>query len=177
MAPGTRTHLTGSSHTKSRRRLVLIVLALVTVTLGLLLLLRPATDDGWYDKGMSIGSYEGKSATEIQAELDRQVAEGEMEVSVAPTIRVDGTTGVATVRMENSPKNRRDQKFSVTLDDGTLIYQSGAVPPGSHLQTVELTTVPAIGTHEATVTFQGYDRITHEEVGGSVGASVSVVVE
>jgi hypothetical protein len=174
---------------KKRRRLLpllLIFLILVAAALAAAWVFRDAwlpssdsastTDDSWYDSGMTIGSYEGETVDEIQAELDKTVAENEMNVSCAPIVTVDASTGVAEVRVENIAANHVDQRFTITLSDGTVLYSSGAVAPGNHVQSITLETVPASGTSDATITFQGYDSDTHTAKGGTVSVQVQLVV-
>jgi hypothetical protein len=133
-------------------------------------------DNSWYDSGMTIGSYEGATPAEIQAELDKQVAENEMNVSCAPTVSVGTTTGIAEVRVYNIAANRVDQRFTISLSDGTILYTSGAIAPDNHVQTVTLTTIPPVGSYDATITFQGYSSDTHVARGGTVSVQVKLIV-
>jgi hypothetical protein len=172
----------GSDGTGKKRRIWPWIVAVCILLLALLaawwfLIYQPSlAKDDWYDGGMTIGSYEGKSQEDIEAALNAQVKEGEMNITCAPVINVDSSTRQADIRMENIEANHVDQKFTITSEDGTVLYQSGAVSPGNHIQTVTLDSVPSAGTHNVTVTFQGYDRDTHKAKGGTAAFSVQLVV-
>ena len=47
-------------------------------------MLSPAqADDGWYDSAAKAGAYEGKSEDDVRAELEKQVAEGMMNIEAS----------------------------------------------------------------------------------------------
>jgi len=167
-----------------RRTIPLVLLSLVLVMAAFIVAWALYTnstqnkvaDNSWYDSGMTIGSYEGATPEEIQAELDKQVAENEMNVSCAPVVSVEAKTGVAEVRVYNIAANHVDQRFTIALSDGTILYTSGAIAPGNHVQTVAFTTIPSVGSYDATITFQGYSSDTHVARGGTVSVQVKLMV-
>lgn len=93
--------------------------------------------DSWYDPAAVTGHYEGKSQEEIVADLNRQVEEGMMNISIAGVLSSpDGRT--AEARIENIEANGRDQKVVITLDEtGEVLYESGAIAPGQYVQDIE----------------------------------------
>lgn len=122
--------------------------------------------DAWFDPSATSGGYESMSAEEIQDDLDRKVAEGSMNVSIASSITFSdgGVAGIA--RIENIEENHYDQKVAITLDEsGEEIYASGAIAPGQKIDTIEIAHPLSAGAHDATATFTGFDRETHEPVG------------
>ncbi len=168
----------------SRKAIPLVALSIIVVMAALMAAWafylnnnqNKAADNSWYDSGMTIGTYDGASPEEIQAELDKQVAENEMNVSCAPVIDTKASTGSAEVRVYNIAANHVDQRFTISLSDGTVLYTSGAIAPGNHVQTVKLTTVPPVGSYDATITFQGYSSDTHAARGGTVSVQVKLLV-
>lgn len=122
--------------------------------------------DAWFDPSATTGGYESMSAEEIQDDLDRKVAEGSMNVSIASSITfADGGTA-AQARIENIEENHYDQKVSITLDEtGEVLYESGAIAPGQKIDMIEIAHPLSSGAHDATATFTGFDRETHEPVG------------
>ena len=140
--------------------------------------LRPGPEDAsWYDQDATQGSYEGKSEADIRADLERQIAEGMMNISIASNVLVSSEDGTAELRLENIAGNSMDQKVTVTLDEtGETLYQSEAIAPGTCIQEAELSRTLPPGSYEATATFVGYDPKSHETEGTSA-AKILLTVE
>lgn len=176
----------GEAPRRRRRRMPLVAIAacvgacLVATAIaiaGLEASSSAKTDDGWYDAAATAGAYEGKSEDAVRAELEKQVAEGMMNISIASDIQASATTGEAEVRIENIPTNSVDQKVTLArADTGEVLYESDAVAPGSHIQTVQLDPMPEPGRYGVLATFTGYDRETHEQSGTSA-AEITLTVE
>lgn len=175
---------TGRKHDRPRRKRsrkalmasCLLAALAACVVLGVLFF-APSPQDDWYDPNAVEGSYEGKSEADIRADLEREIAEGMMNISIASNVVVSGETGIADLRIENIPGNNVDQKVSVTLDEtGETLYQSEAIAPGTCVQEAGLSRLLPPGVHEATATFVGYDTQTHEERGTSA-AKILLTVE
>lgn len=136
-----------------------------------------APEDAWYDAGAATGSYEGKSDEEVKADLEKAVAEGMMNISIASNIKASAQTGQAEARIENIAANKVDQKVTLELEDsGEVIYESGAIAPGSHVQTVQLDAGLEPGSYNVLATFDGYDTETREKK-GTAAAQVTLTVE
>ena len=134
-------------------------------------------DASWYDQNAVQGSYEGKSEADIRADLERQIAEGMMNISIASNVLVSSESGMAELRLENIAGNSMDQKVTVTLDEtGETLYQSEAIAPGTCIQEAELSRTLSPGSYEATATFVGYDPESHETEGTSA-AKILLTVE
>lgn len=134
-------------------------------------------DESWYDQDATQGSYEGKSEADIRADLERQIAEGMMNISIASNVLVSSEDGTAELRLENIAGNSMDQKVTVTLDEtGETLYQSEAIAPGTCIQEAELSRTLPPGSYEATATFVGYDPKSHETEGTSA-AKILLTVE
>lgn len=163
---------------KKRKKRFIIIPLVIVLFVGAIAVIYFATSSGggWFDSGAQQGSYEGKTEEEILADLNRQVEEGMMNISIASTITFEDGTSEGEARIENIESNKRDQKVVITLDDtGEVIYESGAIPPGSFIQKIRLNRDLDAGTYAATAMFTGYDIETHQDK-GSAGAQIKIVV-
>lgn len=141
------------------------------------LLSPPAAEDPWYDEGSATGGYEGKSDEEVKADLEKTVAEGTMNISIASDIKASAQTGQAEARIENIAANKVDQKVTLTqAATGEVLYESGAIAPGTHVQTIDIAGDLAPGTYDVLATFDGYDPETREKA-GTAAAEVTLTVE
>ena len=143
----------------------------------------------WGDPTARKGHYEGKSTSEIQADLDQDIAWYEMEISVASCVTMTEGDTACELRVENVESNHCDQKVRVweSGDEGDILFESGAIAPGEYLQTVELAHPLDVGIHTLTVQFQGYEQsptlmsdegqiLGHDTFGASCAAEVTVEV-
>ncbi len=159
-----------------RRKALVAVLAVAAIAVGAFAAWQAfAPQDAWYDPEAVTGHYEGKSEEEIVADLNRQVEEGMMNISIAGTLEsADGDT--ATARIENIEANGKDQKVEIALDEtGEVIYESGAIAPGQYVQDIDLARHFDPGVYDVTATFTSYDLDTHAEA-GEAAAQVQLVV-
>ena len=160
---------------KHRRRLAAAAatcgaFALVLLAAGIFL----AND--WLDPAAREGRYEGWDEQAVRDDLDRQVKEGMMAVSISSSIAFDDGRAEGEARIENVPGNRVDQKIVITLDDtGEVLYESKALEPGTHVQRIRLSRDLDPGSYAATAVFTGYDRETHAQR-GSAGVQVMLHV-
>ena len=150
--------------------LVAVVAVGAAVGVGVVLTQQPALED-WYDSNAAQGQFEGKSKEEIQAALNEEVAKGMMNISIAASITfADGSS-------ENIAANPMDQKVVITLkDSGETVYESAAIAPDQHIQTIKLTKDLDPGQYAAVATFTGYDRETHKQT-GQAAAEIVLNVE
>ena len=121
------------------------------------------------DAGATITSFEGMSAEEIQAELNRRAEESRMTISVAakPELQ-DGKVHVNVINEEDS---RFDQRFTLE-QDGKLLYGSGIIKAGKTVEWVE-----AEGAHagEATITITAVDKESGKPSGNPQAVTVQIV--
>lgn len=71
-----------------RRKIVLAIAFAIAIAAALALTL---CGGSWLDPNARSGGYDDMSAEEVQQDLDTRVAEGEMNVSIAANITVNGT--------------------------------------------------------------------------------------
>ncbi len=117
-----------------------------------------------------IAAQEGQTHEEIQGELNQEVAENMMTVSVLPTLRLDEETHELRVGLENVDDNKFAQRFTITQGE-TTIYESAALIPGERLETVK---APKATEGAAKIEVQALDAETLEEHGSPTAVEVSV---
>lgn len=92
--------------------------------------------------GATLGGYDDMTKEEIQAELDRQVEESMMTISLdmTPTISADGTK--LGVRVANVDENRFDQLIEVE-QGGEVVGSHKGLKPGEKLDEIEVSGMEA----------------------------------
>lgn len=149
---------------------ILLLLAAIALMLTFFM------QDGWFDRDAQIGSYKGKSQEEIQADLNRRVEEGMMNISMASVVTFDHGSAPGEARIENIEANNKDQKITITLlDTNETVYESKAIAPGQYIQYITLDKPLAAGTYEAVAMFDGYETQSHEKI-GSAGVNITLII-
>lgn len=145
---------------------VLLVLAIAALAGGGYMLWKSQQPSS--DPGATIKSYEGMSDDEIRADLDRQVEESRMTISVSPKPLLDD--GRVRVNVVNVDGNRFDQEFTLE-QGGKTLYKSGSIAPG---ETVEWCDAPGAVTGDATLTVQALDPGTADAHGNPQSVTVEI---
>ena len=167
----------------SRAKAIVATLFLIALIIAALLL------SPWSDPNAKHGHLPNKSDEEIQADIDTDVAWYQMEISVAArATMLEGDTEVA-LNIENLEANHCDQKVKIYEEDNPddVLFASGALEPGTYLETVQLNHPLEVGTHRLIVEFQGYEHdmslitskgqpLSHEPFGSPAAATVEVAV-
>lgn len=117
-----------------------------------------------------ISAGESQTREEIQAQLDREVEENMMTVSVLPTLRLDEESGELTAGLENDGANRFAQRFSISQDE-EQVFVSDPVMPGERLEAVM---APKARTGTAKIEIQALDAETLKAHGSPTAVEVSV---
>lgn len=153
--------------TNNKRLLILPVLAgflaVVCLIMGVLLLngsWKPAeSSEIAEESGALQGMLPGMSADEIQAELNRRVAEGELAISINSVLEFETGTSEGLLRIENSAKNHYTMVVEMYRNDtGEQIYRSGGIKPGYFLEKARLDQELPQGDYPVTVHFKAYDE-------------------
>jgi hypothetical protein len=134
------------------------------------------TQDDFFDPAAVTGILPGMSEEEIQAELDRVVEEGMMNISIASEISFADAASSGLANINNVEANHYDFSVAITLDDtGETVYESGGIQPGQYIQYIELSEQLEAGRYPATAVFTAYTQDTHQIV-GSAGAQLSLQI-
>ena len=106
-----------------------------------------------------------------------------MNISIANTIRFFNSNserqdnGLGLARIDNIENNHVDQKVKLVFE-GTneVIYESGAIAPGSYIENIRLNRYIEPGVYKLNAIFIGYDQESHKET-GSLGCVVNLYIE
>lgn len=121
-------------------------------------------------------------ATTTQEQLDEEAMKSRLWVSVANTIYADSATdtcyatdkdGNKITVLDNREENSRDISYTVTLEDGTEIYQSEIIKPGDGIESPKLSQHLEPGTYSIIATAQGYDAESHNAAGGAAAVAAN----
>lgn len=124
----------------------------------------------------SLGQLEGKTAEEIQAELDRVVEEGMFNISISSLVEFADGTSEGDLRIENVPGNHYLMRVFIIRDDnGEQIYETDLIEPNYHIQSDTLDVDLPAGTYPCTAVFYAYDPETEDEI-GQAAAQITVHV-
>ena len=159
-------HLQMPPEKKRRRWPVILVLLLILACLVTALVLALTWQPAKSAREGTAGQLEGKTAEEIQAELDRVVDEGMFNISIAATVMMERGDAPAELRIENVPGNRYLMKVGIVRDDtGQRLYETDLIEPNHHIQQDTLDVSLPKGTYECTAVFSAYDPETEEQIG------------
>ncbi len=168
---------------KKRGRLALLLLAvlLIAAAIGGWWWYRSrqsmdATTKYWFDKMAQDGSLEGKSPQEIQGMLNSIVEEGMFNVSVnARAVFPDGAS-IGHLGLENIPQNRYYCRVVLRRDaDGKVLYESGGIQPGQHIDEIELKEDLPAGQYPCTAQVLITDPESLDDI-GQVQVKIDVIV-
>ena len=155
--------------------IILIILIIAAIAVGAWAVF--SQGGGFYDNSAQTGQAPYKTDEEKQAELDRVVEEGMLNISIASVIEFENGTSEGTAYIENVPSNKYVMKVTITLDSNDeVVYESGGIKPDSHIDNIKLNKDLDAGTYPATATFTAYDPDTLEEV-GQAAAKITIVVD
>lgn len=160
-----------------KRAIISTIIGLVIIIIIILLCVFNCS--GWIDKNAKEGSSPSKTIEEIQADLDRQIEKGTMNVNINHTIKfLQGTNNPGLAEIENIANNPVDQKVEIKLkSNNQTMYKSDAIPPGYYIEYIDSSVNLGQGLYEGVAIFTGYDRETHKQVGGSISTEVIIQVD
>lgn len=135
---------------KKRIISILFMLALVGTT-GVVVYKVSTTSE--YEK--NVNKIVEMSEEERQAQLDKIVEDGMMNVQYTPNINVKGWTS-ENFNIKNIDNNKNPIKFSIIEEDGSVIYESDRIDLGYELNGLEFTKKLESGVHNCRICI-GYD--------------------
>lgn len=122
------------------------------------------------DRNALEGFLPGKTAAEIQAELNRIIDEGRVNISMNPTPVIKD--GEINVRIENVPANNYYLQADVYIypqkgnpDNAELVYRSGILKQNYYIENGETDTMVSPGEYDGIAIFSALDPETLEEIG------------
>ena len=130
-----------------------------------------------YDDAAIEGGWESLSQEEIEANLNRQVEEGYINISMNASPVFENGQAEGNLMIVNETVNRYPQQVIITRNDnGETIYTSAAIPVGSKIAADALDVVLPAGTYECTAMFHSLDPETGAIL-GSAGASIVITIQ
>lgn len=162
---------------KSKVPYIIILAILIVAAIGVGAWAVLGQSGGFYDNSAQSGQAPYKTDEEKQAELDRVVEEGMLNISIASVIEFQNGTSEGTAYIENVPSNKYVMKVTITLDSNNeVVYESGGIKPDSYINTIKLSKDLDAGTYPATATFTAFTPDSVEEV-GQAAAKITLVVD
>ena len=169
----------------------LYFVAVILVVIVILLLLRCCGNGesiGIDDESVPLGGIEWdadaeeggltqRSEEEIQAELNKKVAQGMINISMDTSPVFESGTAKGNLLIVNSERNNYPQVvYIVRKDTGEEIYRSGGIPVGSKIERAALAVDLPAGTYDCVAYFNSIDAGTGAIL-GTAGAEITITVQ
>lgn len=163
----------------TKRNVIIAVVALLVVIVAGVCIWLFAFGGAGHDDGAQIeGQAPYKSEEEMQAESEREIAEGMFNISIATRIEFENANSEGLAYIENVPNNPYDMRVVITEDEtGDVLYESGVITPNHYIEKIRLNKALDAGEHAATATFTALDKETQEEAGQAAGAVTLIIGE
>ena len=130
-----------------------------------------------YDDAAEAGGWESLSQEEIEANLNQQVEEGYINISMNASPIFENGQAEGNLMIVNETVNRYPQQVVITRNDtGETIYTSAAIPVGSKIAADTLDVDLEAGTYDCTAMFHSLDPDTGAVL-GSAGANLTITVQ
>lgn len=123
----------------------------------------------------TVGAFYDQSASEIQEAVDHEVEDGYFNMSINTSVPVFDDNSAA-IGIRNIESNQYDCIVTVTLEDGTEVYKSGGLAPGTQLSMVTLTHTLEPGDYEATAVFEIIEQDEAHTVVGQTASKLTLHV-
>ena len=178
---------TAPAREKPGGRLVIalaVLVGLLLLLVGALLWQRFQTPDPKLEPNATVGMMPGKTAEQIEAELNQQISEGMIAFTVnsAPTF----SGGKGNIWFENPASNGKYTRLELCLDEadpyaetlgGELtLCRTGLLKPGSYMETIALEAELPPGSYSCTARIFAY-RSDGETYLGEVQAGLVLTVQ
>ena len=157
---------------EKRRRIFALVIAILALLAMLLMVC--ITQCSWIPRG---GEFYDQSAETIQEAVDREVKDGYFNMCINTNIPVYASDDTAIAGIKNIEANHFDCTVTITLDDGTQVYKSGGLAPGTELKTITLDTHLEKGEYSATALFEVYEQDSTHTKAGQTASIVNLYVQ
>ena len=184
---------------KKRKRLLLLLLLLLLLAGGVGFFLgtylkNQKSDTLQRELNAAVGILPGMSEEEIQDRLNRNVAEGRLNISINPTPVYENGAAEGNIRIENIQGNK--YSFAVTItcigaseDTGAkdyvnhVVMKTGLIDPGTYVEYKKLDESLPKGKYTCVATFNAYRVVTEETTGeesyepvGAAGTQILLTV-
>lgn len=185
-------HMTGWERMAGRKRAVAAVMGLVLLTVLCIALLAAAgtfksgrdggtsaasePENGWEDEAVA-GIMPGTAQEQLQKELNRQVSEHMIAMSINATPVFPDGASKGNILFENPSRNGKLTRLKLYRDDtGELIYETGLLKPGSYVAEDMLDVTLEKGSYPCTAHVLAY-RTEDQSYIGEIAVGITLVVE
>lgn len=156
---------------KKKKKIILLIILLLLIALAIAFCRKSRDLDQMQEQAVVGNIKKGRlPGTEAlkEAEEDRV----RMQIN-SESVFADGESE-GNLYIGNPDTNQYDMEVTITLaDSGTIVYQSGRIPPGYYIDRDKLQTVLAAGIYAAKASIVYYNG---EEVQISYGANLKITV-
>ena len=176
--PSTEPSETQKKSYKNKKKIIAVLAGCISAYC----IMKNRSDDGnssgmVWDTNAEEGGLNGRSEEEIQAELNKKVEEGMINISMntSPTFHDGKSKG--NLMIVNSEANHYPQiVYIVRKDTNEEIYRSGGIPVGSKVENAALSVDLPAGTYDCVAYFNNADPETGAIL-GTAGAEITITVE
>lgn len=170
---------------KSNKKKIIAIIAIIAVMIGGISAYcvtknRSGEDSAngmVWDTNAEEGGLNGRSEEEIQAELNKKVEEGMINISMNTSPVFHDGKSKGNLMIVNSEANHYPQiVYIVRKDTNEEIYRSGGIPVGSKVENAALNVVLPAGTYDCVAYFNNADPDTGAIL-GTAGAEITITVE
>lgn len=157
--------------------LVLIILLLAAVIAGLAyyMLKNRTPEPGDYPSGY-VASWSVDIPEEVQEEIASQSQEQIVAPGFGPMTMAAGSDSL-NISIGNPEQNHCYLKITVSMDDGTVLFESGLLEPGTGYQSIPLNKTLSAGTYNIIVHYQGYSMDDAQNELNAVESAFVLTVE
>ncbi len=169
--------------TGRRLAALLAALVLLLILVAALVWKGAQKEDPRMEPNATVGMMPGKTAEQIEEELNRQIGESMIAfvINGAPTFR----NGEGDIWFENPSSNNKYTRVELYLDEGDpyagtlggdrLLYKSGLLKPGSYVESIRLKKELPAGSYSCTARIFAY-KLDGETYLGEVQAGVQLTM-
>lgn len=183
---------------RKKKKILLLLLLLLLLFIGGILFSvyrdRGGTDRLGKELAADLGLLPGMSEEEIKDRLNRNVAEGRVNISINTAPEFKNGRSAGNIRIENIQGNKYSMAVTVTCigaseDEGAAghvgetVMTTGLIDPGSYVLEKKLDVDLPKGKYTCVATFDAYKTVTDEKTGeedyeqvGSVGTQILITV-
>ncbi|WP_313238440.1 hypothetical protein [Sporosarcina ureae] len=117
----------------------------------------------------------GKSLSDSLADLQKEVDEGHVSLSMDVNMSVEENSSIGQTYLENPIANRYDMFVTIFLDETqNIIGKTGIIPRGNAIEIIELDAKLEKGSHPATITYNLINEKKQVVEQASVGIEIIV---
>lgn len=129
------------------------------------------------DQNAKQGGIQTETKEDIQARLNQQVRDSMITVQLITSPIFQNGESFGKVSIYNSEENKHSQVVEITLKESKeIIYCSGKISVGEHLEKIKLDKVLSSGQYQAIATFSNIEEVTNSVL-GKTAVEITITIE